>query len=128
MKPGSKPKAVNNIADLRKPMWVGLARKPQWRCLIPLTAWAEPAGIKGSTTRTWLSLKDRPIFAGGGLWRDSAEWGPVYAGAMTDANEVEGQVHHRMPVIDRKSGVWGTRGSVRVVSGGRGLIKQKKKT
>src|SRR3546814_7692078 len=22
MKPGSKPKAVNNIADLRKPMWV----------------------------------------------------------------------------------------------------------
>src|SRR3546814_16491618 len=62
--------------------------KPQLRCLIPLTAWAEPAGIKGSKTRTWLSLKDRPIFAWGGLWRDSAEWGPVYSGAMTDANEV----------------------------------------
>lgn len=99
MKPGSKPKAVNNIADLRKPMWVGLARKPEWRCLIPLTAWAEPAGIKGRKTRTWLSLKDRPIFAWGGLWRDSAEWGPVYSGAMTDANEAAAKIHSRMPVL-----------------------------
>src|SRR3546814_16422187 len=73
--------------------------KPQLRCLIPLTAWAEPAGIKGSKTRTWLSLKDRPIFAWGGLWRDSAEWGPVYSGAMTDANEVAAKVHNRMPVL-----------------------------
>lgn len=37
MKPESKPKPVNNIADLRKPMWIGLARKPEWRCLIPVT-------------------------------------------------------------------------------------------
>jgi putative SOS response-associated peptidase YedK len=37
----AKPKPVNNIADLTKPMWKGLAAKPQWRCLIPLTAFAE---------------------------------------------------------------------------------------
>lgn len=35
MAPTSKPKAVNNIADLRKCMWIGLARKPEWHCLIP---------------------------------------------------------------------------------------------
>jgi hypothetical protein len=29
MKPDSKPGPVNNIADLSKPMWIGLARKPQ---------------------------------------------------------------------------------------------------
>nr|WP_245485459.1 hypothetical protein [Rhizobium leguminosarum] len=41
MKPDSKPKPVNNIADLTKGIWIGLARKPQWRCLILLTGFAE---------------------------------------------------------------------------------------
>jgi len=48
-KPGSKPKPVNNIADLRQPMWIGLARKPQWRCLLPATGIAEAEGEKGSS-------------------------------------------------------------------------------
>lgn len=52
MKPESKPKPVNNIADMRKGMWSGLARKPQWRCLIPVTAFAEAEGAKGPKTRT----------------------------------------------------------------------------
>lgn len=99
MKPESKPRPVNNIADLRKPMWVGLARKPQARCLIPLTAFGEPEGPKGAKTRTWVNVKDQPIFAWGGLWRPSAEWGPVYSGAMTDCNEAIRPLHHRMPVL-----------------------------
>ncbi|MBB4291455.1 putative SOS response-associated peptidase YedK [Rhizobium leguminosarum] len=99
MKPDAKPKPVNNIADLKKYMWVGLASKPQWRCLIPLTAFAEAEGVKGRMTRTWFSMKDEPIFAWGGLWRISDEWGPVYSGAMTDANEAVAPVHNRMPVL-----------------------------
>lgn len=99
MKAESKPKAVNNIADLRKNMWVGLARKPQWRCLIPVTGFAEAEGAKGSKTRTWFNVKDQPIFAWGGLWRMSDEWGPVYSGAMTDCNEAIRPVHDRMPVL-----------------------------
>lgn len=99
MKPESKPKPVNNIADLRKNMWVGLARKPEWRCLIPLTAFAEAEGTKGAKTRTWFSVTDQPIFAWAGLWRDSAEWGPVYAGVMTDCNAAIRPVHDRMPVL-----------------------------
>ena len=99
MKPGSKPKAVNNIADLRKPMWVGLARKPQWRCLIPVTHFAEAEGEKGKMTRTWFSVRGEPIFAWAGLWRVSDEWGPVYSGVMTDANEAVAPVHDRMPVL-----------------------------
>lgn len=99
MKPEAKPKPVNNIADLNKPMWVGLARKPQWRCLIPLTAFAEAEGPKGKMTRTWFSLRDEPIFAWAGLWRVSDEWGPVYSGVMTDANEAVAPVHDRMPVL-----------------------------
>lgn len=99
MSPTAKPKPVNNIADLTKPMWVGLARKPEWRCLIPLTGFAEAEGAKGSKTRTWFSVKDTPIFAWAGLWRDSAEWGPAYSGVMTDCNEAIRPVHDRMPVL-----------------------------
>lgn len=99
MKPESKPKPVNNCADVRKGMWIGLARKPEWRCLIPLTGFAEAEGAAGSKTRTWLSVKGQPIFAWGGLWRDSAEWGPVYTGVMTDCNEAVRPIHNRMPVL-----------------------------
>jgi len=99
MKPDSRPKPVNNIADLRKPFWLGAARKNEWRCLIPLTHFAEAEGPKGGKTRTWFSLHDRPIFAWAGLWRDSAEWGPVYSGVMTDCNDAIRPVHDRMPVL-----------------------------
>lgn len=99
MKTDAKPIPVNNIADLTKAMWVGVARKQQWRCLIPVTHFAEPEGPKGKKTRTWFSLPDEPVFAWGGLWRMSDEWGPVYSGAMTAANEAVSPVHDRMPVI-----------------------------
>ena len=70
MKPDSKPKPVNNIADLGKGMWVGLARKPERRCIIPVTAFAEAEGPKGAKARTWFSMKDQPLFGWGGLWRE----------------------------------------------------------
>lgn len=99
MKPGSKPKPVNNIADLRKPMWSGLAKNPRWRCLIPLTDFCEAEGPKGAKTRTWLREPEQPIFAWGGLWRVSDEWGPVFSGAMADCNATVRPVHDRMPVL-----------------------------
>lgn len=99
MRPDAKPKPVNNIADLRKGMWIGLARKHEWRCLIPVTEFAEAEGEKGTKTRTWFSVREQPVFAWAGLWRDSAEWGPVYSGVMTDCNEAIRPVHDRMPVL-----------------------------
>jgi putative SOS response-associated peptidase YedK len=99
MKPEAKPKPVNNIADLTKGTWVGLARKPQWRCLIPVTGFAEAEGEKGRMTKTWFFHRDAPIFAWAGLWKVSDEWGPVYSGVMTDANEAILLVHNRMPVL-----------------------------
>lgn len=103
MKPDAKPKPVNNIADLKKPMWIGLSRKPQWRCLIPVTQFAEAEGEKGNMTRTWFSVRGEPLFAWAGLWRVSDEWGPVYSGVMTDANEAVAPVHDRMPVLLHRS-------------------------
>lgn len=94
-----KPKPVNNIADLTNFMWRGIAPKPQWRCLIPVTGFAEAEGEKGSMTRTWFAVKDQPIFAWAGMWRISDEWGAVYSGMMTDCNEAIRPVHDRMPVL-----------------------------
>jgi putative SOS response-associated peptidase YedK len=108
MKPESKPKAVNNVADIRKPMWSGLAKKPQWRCLAPATHFAEPEGSKGRMIRTWFTVKGEPIFAWAGLSRISDEWGKVYSCAMTDCNEAIRPVHDRMPVLLHRDewGVW----------------------
>lgn len=94
-----KPKPVNNIADLTNFMWRGIAPKPAWRCLIPLTGFAEAEGEKGAMTRTWFHVKDQPIVAWAGMWRMSDEWGPVYSGLMTEANAAIAPVHDRMPVL-----------------------------
>ncbi|WP_354958130.1 SOS response-associated peptidase family protein [Sphingobium sp. CECT 9361] len=94
-----KPRPVNNIADLSNFMWQGIAPEPQWRCLIPVTAFAEAEGAAGRMTRTWISLKDQELFAWAGMWRVSDEWGPVYSGLMTECNEAIRPVHVRMPVL-----------------------------
>ena len=94
-----KPKPVNNIADLSSFMWRFVAPRPDNRCLIPLTGFCEAEGEKGARTRTWFSVRDQPIFAWAGMWKDSHEWGAVYSGLMTDCNEAVRPVHNRMPVL-----------------------------
>jgi len=94
-----KPKPVNNIADLSSFMWRFVAPRPEQRCLIPLSAFCEAEGEKGSKTRTWFSVKGQPIAAWAGMWKQSPEWGAVYAGLMTGCNEAVRPVHDRMPVL-----------------------------
>jgi len=94
-----KPKPVNNIADLSSFMWRFVAPRPENRCLIPLTGFCEAEGDWGAKTRTWFAVRDRPVFAWAGMWKQSDEWGPVYSGLMTDCNEVVRPVHNRLPVL-----------------------------
>jgi len=94
-----KPKPVNNIADLSSFMWRHISPRPQNRCLIPLTGFAEAEGEQGSKTRTWFRVKDQPVFAWGGMWKDSIEWGAVFSGLMTDANAAVAPIHNRMPAL-----------------------------
>ena len=99
MKPGSKPKPVNNIADLDGYMWRFIAHKPEHRCIIPLSGFCEAEGEKGSKTRTWFNMPERPLFAWAGMWKMSDEWGAVFSGLMTDCNDLVRPVHNRMPVL-----------------------------
>jgi putative SOS response-associated peptidase YedK len=96
-----RPKPVNNarMDNMGSPFWRRWFENPEQRCLIPKTEFAEAAGEKGHKTKTWFSLKGQPVFAWAGLWRDSPEWGKVYTGCMTNANEAIQPFHERMPVL-----------------------------
>lgn len=92
-----KPKPVNNARTDKLDSFMWRYSFAERRCLIPVTAWAEAEGARGSMTRTWLSLPD--TFACAGIWRDSDEWGRCYSMVMTDAAGAAAEVHNRMPVI-----------------------------
>lgn len=98
-RPGQPPrsKPVNLVANLTSPMWDHMFPDPRYRCLIPLTAFAEPDGLPGSMTRTWYSIPEEPIFAWAGFCRNTEE-GPVYAGMTCDSNPAVGPLNPRMPV------------------------------
>ena len=94
-----KPKPVTNAREdkLRTAFWRDSFTRR--RCLIPVSAWAEPQGKPGQMTRSWYSLPGGEPFAVAGLWRASAEWGEVYALVMAESSPQMAEVHDRMPVI-----------------------------
>ena len=69
-----KPKPVNNTRTDKLDSYMWRYSFAERRCLIPLTAWAEAEGPKGSKTRTILSLPNADLFAVAGIWRSSDEW------------------------------------------------------
>lgn len=94
-----KPKPVTNAREdkLHTPFWRdSFAHR---RCLIPVSAWAEPEGESGRMTRSWYALPGGEPFAVAGLWRQSAEWGHCYAMVMVNSAAAMAEVHDRMPVI-----------------------------
>ncbi|XUU59600.1 SOS response-associated peptidase [Erythrobacter sp. HA6-11] len=94
-----KPKPVNNARTDKLDSFFWKHSFAERRCLIPVTAWAEAEGAKGTKTRSWMSLPDKDLFACAGVWRESDEWGACYSMVMTDAAGVAAEVHTRMPVI-----------------------------
>lgn len=94
-----KPRPVNNTRADRLDSFFWRFSFEERRCLIPMTAFAEAQGEKGSKTRTWLSLPREEAFTCAGIWRDSDEWGPVFSLVMTEACVHMDGIHDRMPVI-----------------------------
>lgn len=93
------PKPVNLVAALTSPMWERIVTEPRYRCLIPLSEFAEPDGRPGAMTRTWFSVKGAPIVAWAGFCRNTEGWGPVFAGMTTDSNAAVAPLNPRMPVL-----------------------------
>ena len=53
-----KPKPVNNARTDKLDSYMWRYSFEERRCLLPLTAWPEAEGTKGSMTRTWLVVPD----------------------------------------------------------------------
>ena len=96
---GDPPGRIGLVANLTNPMWDAMVLAPQCRCLIVLTHFANPDGIAGAKTRTWFSVNDEPIVAWAGFWRNTREFGPVYAGMTMAANAAIPPTNDRMPVL-----------------------------
>jgi putative SOS response-associated peptidase YedK len=98
----SQAKPVNLVANLTSPMWKKIVSDPRYRCIIPLTAFAEPEGMRGSKTRTWFSIPEEPILGWAGFCRNTLEEGPVYAGMTCESTPQVAPLNPRMPVLLRR--------------------------
>lgn len=107
---------ITNIRNLKSKWWRDVNRewmtKPEYRCLVPFTAFAEP--VRDST---WFSVKEAEVAFFAGVWRpwkgerlaeqpgkkrrarEERDW-ELYAFLTTDANDLVRPVHEKaMPVI-----------------------------
>lgn len=96
---GEEPGIIGLVADLTNRMWDTLVVEPRYRCLIPLTHFAAPAGEAGSKTRSWFSLKGEPLVAWAGFCRNLPDVGPVFAGMTMTASDAVMPYNDRMPVL-----------------------------
>lgn len=97
--PDEGPDRIGLVADLTNPMWEHVVVDPRYRCIIPITHFANPDGPSGAKTRTWFSVKGQPMFAWAGFCRNTEELGPVYAGMTMDANNAVAPLNDRMPAL-----------------------------
>lgn len=91
---------MTNVRNLKLPQWRRLAEKPENRCIIPLTEFAEftpqkhdlgdgKPPLKGEM---WFSVVDQPTFAVAGFWQPTAT-GPGFTMVTCDANALVEPIH-----------------------------------
>lgn len=90
---------IGLVANLTNPLWDRVAVDPRYRCLIPMSHFANPEGTSGKKTRAWFSATDGSLLAWAGFVKKSEEFGVVYAGLTMDANELVKPFNDRMPLL-----------------------------
>lgn len=91
------PITTVSVEDLETAAWADSFHHR--RCLIPMTAWAEPEGAEGAMTRTWYSPLEEALFAVAGIWRPTAEWGDAYSMVTVSGSHGAPSDHARLPAI-----------------------------
>lgn len=109
--PDNFPNLINARAET-------VAEKPAFRdafakrrCLIPANNFYEWTGRKGSRVPYFIGVEEREIFSMAGIWETWSSNGEEFTSVAiltTDANEVVGELHDRMPVILERDeeGIW----------------------
>lgn len=97
-----KPRPITNVRNLTSNFWKSTIAKPEWRCLVPFTSFAEPkpgTGDDGRPACWWFTLPASEVAAFAGIWRPS-EWGNVFSFLTCEPNPLVAPHHPKaMPVI-----------------------------
>ncbi len=101
---------VLSVRNTESPFWIGNLRNPEFRCLVPATAFMEWGGIgaDGKRRQHWFACADQPLFAMAGVWKDAEVPGFALLTCAPNA-ELKRAGRDAMPVIlppDR--GAWAT--------------------
>lgn len=96
---GDPPGRIGLVADLTNRMWEQIVFDTRYRCLIPLSHFANPNGDPGEKTRSWFSVNGEPLVAWAGFCRNTPEFGPVFAGMTMTANAEVEPFNDRMPAL-----------------------------
>ncbi len=101
--PGKRPgttvtKHLTNVRNLTSPFWHAVLAKPEQRCLVPFSSFAEPK-IGAGREEHWFAVKDAPMSVFAGVRRPS-EAGSVFAFLTCEPNPLVAPLHPKaMPVI-----------------------------
>ncbi|ATW02934.1 SOS response-associated peptidase family protein [Sphingorhabdus sp. YGSMI21] len=91
-------KRITNVRNLSSPFWQSMLTKPENRCLVPFTQFAEPKP-KAGREECWFKINEAPVSAFAGIWRPSDE-GNVFAFLTCEPNPLVKPIHPKaMPVI-----------------------------
>lgn len=91
-------KHVTNVRNLSSPFWRSMLSKPEQRCLVPFSRFAEPKPQAGKE-EVWFEVSGSPVAAFAGIWRPS-DVGEVFAFLTCEPNALVAPIHPKaMPVI-----------------------------
>jgi len=98
-RPGSMiTKHITNVRNLDSPFWRSMLARPEQRCLVPFTEFAEPK-IGQGREEWWFTINEAPVSCFAGIWRPS-EIGNVFAFLTCEPNPLVAPLHPKaMPVI-----------------------------
>ncbi|MBB5281858.1 SOS response-associated peptidase [Pacificimonas flava] len=107
--PGQIKRSVTNVRNLKSPFWLSALKRPDRRCLVPVTAFCEWTGAAGSKQKVWFDIPEEPLFAFAGIWRPVDGEASRFAFLTCEPNEIVGAIHPKaMPVLLTKedASVW----------------------
>lgn len=91
-------KRITNVRNLASPFWRSMLVRPEQRCLVPFSCFAEPKPNSGRE-EIWFAVNDAPVAAFAGIWRPTVE-GDAFAFLTCEPNPLVAPIHPKaMPVI-----------------------------
>lgn len=91
-------KHVTNVRNLSSPFWKSMLARPEQRCLVPFSEFAEPK-IGMGREEWWFTIKEADVSCFAGVWRPSQN-GNVFAFLTCEPNPLVAPLHPKaMPMV-----------------------------